>query len=112
MSPASAREYAVGSESDHANQGLRLEASVQRNGDGWTIRLPVRVEEVHVQKRVVVYEEVEIRREYVEEVAQVDGTIRREELDLRAYGDVDVTQPVHPAAARTEPYIQPPRSQS
>ena len=72
----------------------RLEASIERLCDGWCIRLPVRREDVHVDTRVVVYEEVDIRRELVEEVEHVDERVRREELDLQPRGDVEGTQPM------------------
>jgi uncharacterized protein (TIGR02271 family) len=44
---------------------------------------------VRVEKRVVVYEEVDIRREYVEDVEHVDEQVRREELDVRPHGNVE-----------------------
>jgi uncharacterized protein (TIGR02271 family) len=60
-----------------------------RQPDGWSIRLPVRREEVRVEKRVVVYEEVDIRREPVEDVEHVHDTVLHEELHVQPRGDVE-----------------------
>jgi len=43
----------------------------RREDGGWRLVIPVRREEVAVEKRTVVYEEVEIRREMVEETQRV-----------------------------------------
>ena len=45
-----------------------------------TIEVPVRGEEVDVQKRVRVAEEVEIGKEAVQRTETVSGTVRREEV--------------------------------
>ncbi|HLG69402.1 MAG TPA: hypothetical protein VK009_03150 [Chloroflexota bacterium] len=37
-----------------------------REGGGWRIRVPVRKHAVTLEKRTVVYEEVEVRREMIE----------------------------------------------
>ena len=44
------------------------------------IEVPIRGEEVELQKRVRVAEEVEIGKERVERTEQVAGTVRREEV--------------------------------
>jgi uncharacterized protein (TIGR02271 family) len=54
-----------------------------------SIVVPLRAEEVDVQKRAVVNEEVVIRKEAVEENERVSGTVRREEVDVRTDGQVD-----------------------
>ncbi|HVA26507.1 MAG TPA: DUF2382 domain-containing protein [Chloroflexota bacterium] len=47
---------------------MSLDAQVERReAGGWRIVVPVRTEEVTAEKRTVVYEEVEIRREMLEE---------------------------------------------
>ncbi|MBV8083286.1 MAG: DUF2382 domain-containing protein [Chloroflexi bacterium] len=74
------------------HRALPLEGQLERMPDGWFIRLPVRKEDVRVEKRVVVYEEVDIRREYVEDVVHVDEQVRREELDVRPRGNVEANQ--------------------
>jgi len=71
---------------------LPLEGQLERLSNGWTIRLPVRKEDVRVEKRVVVYEEVDIRREYVEDVEHVDDLVRREELEVRPRGNVEAVR--------------------
>ncbi len=68
---------------------LPLEARVERAGSGWRVRLPVRAEEVQVEKQSVVAEHVVVRRRTAEERARVDAALRREELDI----DVDSASP-------------------
>lgn len=47
---------------------MSLDAQIERREEGgWRIVVPVRREDVSVEKRTVVYEEVEIRRELPEE---------------------------------------------
>lgn len=53
-----------------------LEADIQRLANGWRIRLPIRREEITIEKRTVVFEEVEIRREQVEDVAHIEEAVR------------------------------------
>ena len=48
--------------------------------EGGTIAVPIRGEEVELQKRVRVAEEVEFGKEAVERTEQVGGTVRREEV--------------------------------
>ena len=66
-----------------------------------TIEVPLTTEEVDLQKRVRVAEEVEIDREQVQTTQAVQGTVRREVVDVdettavqtgsRTYTDTDVT---------------------
>ena len=47
---------------------MSLDAQIERReAGGWRIVLPVRREDVSVEKRTVTYEEVEIRRELLED---------------------------------------------
>jgi hypothetical protein len=69
---------------------LPLEAQIERSNGGWRIRLPVRAEQVKVEKRVVVAEEVRIWKDRVPEVARVEGDVHREELVVRPIGRVEV----------------------
>jgi hypothetical protein len=71
---------------------LALEATPEPNGWGWSIRLPVRAEQLTVTKQVVVRERVVLRRREVSEVAHLDTTVRREELRIQREGDVAVTE--------------------
>ncbi len=57
---------------------------------GETVRVPVREEQVSVEKRPVVTEEVEIGKRQVQETKQVSGTVRREEVRVEGQGDVEV----------------------
>lgn len=51
---------------------MSLDAQVERrDGGGWRIVLPLRKEEIAIEKRTVVYEEVEIRREMLEDTAPI-----------------------------------------
>ena len=50
--------------------------------DGETIRVPLRAEEVEVQKDTRVVEEVEISKRPVTETRKVSETVRREEIDI------------------------------
>ena len=59
--------------------------------EGESIRLPLIEEEVVIQKRPVVYEEVLVGKRGVEETQQVSGTIRREELKVARRGEVEVS---------------------
>ncbi|HLQ35734.1 MAG TPA: DUF2382 domain-containing protein [Chloroflexota bacterium] len=47
-----------------------------REDGGWRIAVPVRAEEVAIEKRTVVYEEVEIRREMIEDTQPVSEDVR------------------------------------
>ncbi len=70
----------------------REEVSIERHavnrpadspvGEGETIRVPLREEQVEVTKRPVVREEVEIRKGVVQEQQPVSGTVRREEVHV------------------------------
>ena len=48
-----------------------------------TIEVPLRAEEVELQKRTRVSEEIEIGKEAVQRTEQVTGTVRREVVDVR-----------------------------
>ena len=55
--------------------------------DGDTIRVPVTAETVNVDTQTRVVEEVEITKRPVTETRHVEGTVRREEIDVDASGD-------------------------
>ena len=61
------------------------DATIERTGQCWTIRLPLRREELRVEKRTVIAERLVIRRQTVADVARVQANVRREEL--RGEGD-------------------------
>ena len=53
-----------------------------------TIEVPVERERVRAETETVVTEEVDVRKEAVERTEQVQGTVRKEELEVRGQGDV------------------------
>jgi len=54
-----------------------------------TIVVPLREEQVEVEKRARVNEEVVIHKDAVEEERRVAETVRREKVDVRTEGDVE-----------------------
>jgi uncharacterized protein (TIGR02271 family) len=74
------------------------EATIERAENGWSIRLPLRREELRAEKRTVVAERLLIRRKEVADVAHLEATVRREELRVSGsetpVHDLDVTQPL------------------
>ncbi|MGB6178340.1 YsnF/AvaK domain-containing protein [Carnobacterium sp.] len=54
------------------------------------IVIPVSEEQIHVTKKPVVTEEVTIGKEKVQETKKVSETVRKEDLDVDADGDVDI----------------------
>jgi uncharacterized protein (TIGR02271 family) len=54
-----------------------------------TVVVPVMAEEVDVQKRTVVAEEVVIRKDAYTSERRVADTVRREEVDIQTSGDID-----------------------
>ncbi len=59
-------------------------------GEGETIRVPVREEQVNVTKETVVTGEVELGKRTVQETQHIRDTVRREEARLEKEGDVTV----------------------
>ena len=57
---------------------------------GEEIRIPVRKDQVSVEKRLVVKEEVTVGKRVVEGTEQVGGEVRREEVRVEREGDVEV----------------------
>ena len=57
---------------------------------GEEIRIPVKEEQVRVEKEAVVTEEVKVGKRQVQETAQVGGYVRKEELKVEEEGDVTV----------------------
>lgn len=58
--------------------------------EGETYRVPVREEQVTVEKQPVVREEVSLGKRPVQETKQVSDTVRREEAHVEREGDVDI----------------------
>jgi len=57
---------------------------------GEEIRIPVKEEQVHVEKQAVVKEEVKVGKRQVQDTEQVHGTVRKEQVRIEREGDVDV----------------------
>jgi uncharacterized protein (TIGR02271 family) len=57
---------------------------------GETVEVPVREERVQVEKEPVVYEEVGLGKQQVQETERVSDTVRREEARVEQEGDVDL----------------------
>ncbi len=65
-------------------------ASAAEIRPGEEVRIPVREEQVHVQKEAVVKEEVKVGKRTVQDTEHVAGTVRKEEVHVEREGDVDV----------------------
>jgi uncharacterized protein (TIGR02271 family) len=57
---------------------------------GEEVRIPVKEEQVHVEKTPVVKEEVTVGKRTVQDTEKVSGTVRKEELRVEEEGDVKV----------------------
>ncbi len=53
---------------------------------GWSVLMPVRAEECTLEKQSVVYEEVTVRTDQVEDVQHVTASVLHEELTVDAQG--------------------------
>ena len=69
-----------------------LDAHIERTANGWYIRLPLRREDVRIDKRTVVAERVVIRRASVEDVRRVEADLKRERLRVDSH-DPDAMGP-------------------
>ena len=70
-----------------------LDAHLERTPDGWQIRVPLRREDVQIEKRTVVGERVVVRRAAMNDVRQVSASVKREQLRVAEH-DADATQPI------------------
>jgi uncharacterized protein (TIGR02271 family) len=59
-------------------------------GEGETFRVPVREEQVGVNKQQVVREEVALGKRQVQDTQHVTDTVRREEARVERQGDVNI----------------------
>jgi len=66
------------------------QASTSDIHPGQEIRIPVKEEQVHVEKEAVVTEEVHVGKRTVTDTETVGGTVRKEEIRVEKEGDVDV----------------------
>lgn len=66
-------------------------ASSSRNlAPGQEIRVPVKEEQVNVQKQAVVKEEVAVGKRKVQSTQRVEDTVRKEDIKVESHGDVKV----------------------
>jgi uncharacterized protein (TIGR02271 family) len=72
----------------HPVTGHAASASDIRPGE--EIRIPVTEEQVHVEKRPVVKEEVTVGKREVQQTERVSGDVRKEEVKVERKGDVNV----------------------
>ena len=72
--------------------------------EGEEIRVPLREEQVRVEKQPVVTEEVSVGKRPVQETERVEGTVRREEARVEETGNVEVR------GDTTRQSSQPPRN--
>jgi uncharacterized protein (TIGR02271 family) len=66
-----------------------------------TITVPVHEEQVTAEKQAVVYEEVTVAKQAVQQTEQVSDTVRKEVVDIDARGDLDVAN--QPDRLRSRP---------
>jgi uncharacterized protein (TIGR02271 family) len=64
--------------------------------EGETIRAPVMEEQVHVEKRPVVKEEVHVGKHVVQDTEHVSGTVKKEEVKVEKKGDADIKHSKRP----------------
>lgn len=89
MSAASTSAYEGAPSNDR--QPLPLEVRFREaTAEGFTVRLPVRAENVSVTKQAFVFETVVLRSRTHESSKRIEGTIRREELEMETHGNVSV----------------------
>ncbi len=68
---------------------LPLEGGLHNTPTGWSIRLPVRIEQITISKQTVVRERVRLNRKRIDDVAHVTASVRHEELKTTSSGAVD-----------------------
>ena len=68
--------------------GLALESRLIQAGANWTVRLPVRREQVTVTRETVVIERVTALRETIGDRAHIEDSIRRETVRVDTDGEV------------------------
>lgn len=74
----------------HPVQRRPAEGSI--SDDSATIRVPVREEQVSVDKRTVVTDEINVGKRQVQDTERVSGTVRREEARIDSEGDVQTNE--------------------
>ncbi|MGI8913316.1 MAG: DUF2382 domain-containing protein [Chloroflexota bacterium] len=65
-----------------ATRQLPLQAAVEALNGGWSVRVPVRAEDVTVTKEAVLREEVRVWRSHHQEIQTVSAPVRSERLQV------------------------------
>jgi len=86
------REFGEGSESEDEPPEREPEGAVRTLGEGETVTILLREEELRIQKVPVVVEEVRISKRVVEETRPVTTTVQREVLRVEREGDASVRE--------------------
>lgn len=87
---------------------LPLLARPEVQASGVLIRLPVRREEVQVERRAFIAEEVVVYARELPDVVRQEATVRREDLVVDTLGDLEATRPLGPAGRAGEVPIERP----
>jgi stress response protein YsnF len=84
---------------------LGLEGRVERSETGWLLRLPLRAEQVTIEREAFVVEEIAVGRVAHRETVQLEDTVRIEKLETEMTGDVAHSRGhrIGSADDRTEP---------
>jgi stress response protein YsnF len=59
-------------------------------GEGEVIRIPIRTEQVMIEKRPVVIEELVVGKRHIQETKRFSGTVQREEAHIEREGNVNI----------------------
>lgn len=78
----------------HPASGQPASGADFRSGE--EIRIPVKEEQVHVEKTPVVTEEVTVGKRKVQDTQTVSGDVRKEEVKVEQKGNVDVRDAKNP----------------
>jgi stress response protein YsnF len=81
---------------------------VERSPNGWTVRLPLRAEQITLEKRAVLVERVVVRTTPVEDQVRVEESIQREQLEVTTEGEVRVVQPNPIGGEASQEPVKPP----
>lgn len=73
---------------------MPLNGEMSRSNGGWTVRIPLTVEEVLLTKEIILSEEIHVAIRPVSEVAHITGSVRREQLHVETEGELDETRPL------------------
>jgi uncharacterized protein (TIGR02271 family) len=80
---------------------LPIEGTPVLDHDGWSVRLPVRTEEIIISKQSVVTERVRVQRKRIQDIERVDAVARRERLRTTRSGPVEIDEQVTERAPGT-----------